>query len=127
MLKKITIITLFISLVIACSIGLSSWYASTKIAPIAPTVPVISVAPTVAIPTSTPITSIAPAPPQLTITTPTPDPRCIITVDSVRYDVTSYRKQHKGGDIFTCGTDMSVIFHNQHDNEILRKMARYKI
>ena len=57
----------------------------------------------------------------------TPDNRCIITIDGQKYDVTDFRNQHPGGDIFNCGTDMSAIFHGQHSNSTLRKMQRYLI
>jgi len=60
-------------------------------------------------------------------TQPVVDNRCIIAIDGVRYDVSIFRNQHSGGDIFSCGTDMSAIFHGQHPNSFLQKMARYKI
>ncbi|MBI2465185.1 cytochrome b5 domain-containing protein [Candidatus Shapirobacteria bacterium] len=62
------------------------------------------------------------APPQ-----PVADNRCIIAIDGVRYDVSVFRNQHSGGDIFSCGTDMSAIFHGQHPNSFLQRMAQYKI
>jgi cytochrome b involved in lipid metabolism len=55
------------------------------------------------------------------------DNRCIILVDSVQYDITRFKSDHSGGDIFQCGTDMSSIFHGQHDNSFIGKMARYRI
>ncbi len=58
---------------------------------------------------------------------PTPDTRCIISVDGAAYNVTEFKKEHSGGDVFTCGADMSAIFHGQHDMDILRKMDQYKI
>lgn len=58
---------------------------------------------------------------------PTPDTRCIISVDGTSYNITEFRQEHSGGDIFTCGTDMSATFHGQHDTQILQKMNRYKI
>lgn len=58
---------------------------------------------------------------------PTQDARCIISVDGASYNVTNFIKEHSGGDIFTCGADMSATFHGQHDTGILRKMDRYKI
>lgn len=58
---------------------------------------------------------------------PVVDNRCIIVVDSIQYDVTSFRNLHSGGDIFQCGTDMSSIFHGQHDNSFIGKMSQYKI
>ena len=40
---------------------------------------------------------------------------CVVTVDSVKYDVTTFRNLHSGGDIFNCGTDMTSIFYQQHN------------
>lgn len=60
--------------------------------------------------------------------TPTPTPTgCIVTIDGVKYNVDSLRKTHSGGDIFVCGTDMSVTFWNEHNSRILSKMQKYKI
>lgn len=58
---------------------------------------------------------------------PTKDPRCVISVDGASYDVTSFRSAHSGGDIFTCGTDMSAVFHGQHAASYLSQMAQYKL
>jgi len=55
---------------------------------------------------------------------PTPDNRCIIVIDGNQYDVSSFRNQHSGGDIFQCGTDMSQIFHGRHDNSYLNSLRR---
>lgn len=52
---------------------------------------------------------------------------CIITINGQRYDVTQYRYQHQGGDIFTCGTDMSAIFAGQHSQKYLNKMKSYLV
>lgn len=57
----------------------------------------------------------------------TPDPRCIIIVDGGRYDVTTFRNIHSGGDVFTCGADLSALFHTQHDAETLEKFQVYRI
>jgi hypothetical protein len=59
--------------------------------------------------------------------TPTPDSRCIITVDSQKYDVSSFLNQHSGGDIFQCGTDMTSVFNRRHDPSYLQAMTQYKI
>lgn len=71
------------------------------------------------------------SPPQVTTVsptkTPTPDTRCIITVDGTRYDVSIFRRLHRGGDVFSCGGDMSQVFHSQHRKFYLTLMARYKI
>jgi len=58
---------------------------------------------------------------------PTTDSRCLISVDGQRYDVTSFRNTHSGGNIFQCGADMSATFHNQHPLSFLDKLARYRI
>lgn len=61
----------------------------------------------------------APPPPQ--------DTRCIIGIDGSQYDVTAYRSMHPGGDIFTCGADMSATFWSQHGSGTLNKMAKYRL
>lgn len=74
-------------------------------------------------------------PPALTQTTPTPTPniqptadKCIITIDGVSYDVTQYKKDHTGGDVFKCGTDMTALLNKRHpDPKYLKQMAPYKI
>ena len=58
---------------------------------------------------------------------PTADNRCLITIDGQRYDVSVYRNQHSGGDVFRCGSDMSSIFHNRHPSSFLSRMSQYKI
>lgn len=67
-------------------------------------------------PTPPPISRAAPKP------TSTPKPteanRCIVTVQGKRYDVTSLRKTHSGGNIFTCGKDMTTTFTAQHGTNI---------
>ena len=50
---------------------------------------------------------------------PTSSNRCIITIKGQRYDVTDFRAQHPGGDIFVCGTDMTQVFFSQHDQALL--------
>lgn len=59
--------------------------------------------------------------------TPTNSNLCIITISGQKYDVTQFQYQHQGGNIFQCGTDMSVIFTNQHQKNYLNKMKRYLI
>ena len=58
---------------------------------------------------------------------PTKESRCIITIDSQRYDVIIFRQLHSGGDIFRCGTDMSNTFHQRHPDSFLQTMTSYKI
>jgi len=69
----------------------------------------------------------APAVADAPVVAPTTDNRCIIVVDGARYDVTSFRNLHSGGNIFQCGSDMSAVFHQQHDNSYLARMSQYKI
>ncbi len=63
------------------------------------------------------------------VLTPTPatdqkevqiDSRCFITLNGKRYDVSSFRGQHEGGDIFACGTDMTEEFKGEHRNDFAR-------
>lgn len=44
----------------------------------------------------------------------TGDTRCLITVNGQTYDVTDFRNQHSGGDIFDCGDDMTATFNGEH-------------
>lgn len=67
-------------------------------------------------------TSTQPTPTPL-MSTPTPAPttdsnRCIVTVFSKQYDVTSLRSSHSGGNIFNCNTDMSSIYQSKHGSNI---------
>jgi cytochrome b involved in lipid metabolism len=57
----------------------------------------------------------------------TPGAKCIVTIDGAKYDVTDFKNIHSGGDIFTCGTDMSNIFWGQHSQRELNRMQRYGI
>lgn len=70
-------------------------------------------------------------PPQANPTSPPPPPvaqnRCTITIDGVSYDVTDFRNTHSGGNIFTCGGDMSATFWSRHNAAILSRMQQYKI
>jgi len=58
---------------------------------------------------------------------PTADPRCIITIDGVSYDVSQFRSMHSGGNVFTCGADMSATFWSRHGAGTLNAMARYRL
>jgi len=39
---------------------------------------------------------------------------CIVTIFGKQYDVTTLRSTHSGGDVFTCGTDMTAIYQGRH-------------
>lgn len=56
----------------------------------------------------------------------TPDTRCLVVVDGLKYNLTEFVRLHSGGDIFQCGTDMSASFHDQHPNNYLDILAKYK-
>lgn len=58
---------------------------------------------------------------------PTTNNRCIIVIDGLQYDITDFRNLHSGGNVFTCGTDMSSVFHNRHSNSFLSWMKQYQI
>lgn len=58
---------------------------------------------------------------------PPPNNQCVIVIDGVKYNVTQFRKQHSGGDIFQCNVDMSQIFWARHNQAILQKMQQYRI
>lgn len=52
--------------------------------------------------------------------------KCIITVNESKYDVTNFRSEHKGGDIFKCGEDMSEAFKNAHQDDF-KRLEPFKI
>lgn len=81
-----------------------------------------------------PVKNPTPATPKPSVPAPSPVPpaepnRCIVTISGQRYDVTDFRFQHPGGNIFACGTDMTQTFFGQHDQQILDspEMARLKV
>ena len=83
------------------------------------------------IPTTNPIVNS-----QVATVTPTPTiinatsgitNKCIITVDDVSYDVTSFKNMHSGGDIFKCGQDMTSDFWGQHGQKQLNAIQKYRI
>lgn len=39
---------------------------------------------------------------------------CIITISGSEYDVTDFRYEHDGGDVFKCGEDMTQAFQGKH-------------
>lgn len=46
--------------------------------------------------------------------------KCIITLSGSQYDVTPLQTSHSGGNIFTCGTDMTSVYIAQHGNNFSR-------
>lgn len=52
---------------------------------------------------------------------------CIVTIDGTKYDMIHFKNLHSGGNIFSCGTDMSNIFWSQHSQRQLNQLQRYKI
>jgi hypothetical protein len=69
----------------------------------------------------------APVVPSIPAPEPTQDTRCIISVNGIQYDVTVFRTIHGGGNIFTCGTDMTQVFYSQHSDRTLERMQQYKL
>ena len=102
---------------------------SEKAVPVPTPKPVIKAPPQIkAVATSKPVPT-TPVPTKVP-STPTPAPKpsgCVIKIDGVSYEITSLRKSHSGGDIFSCGTDMSAIFWGRHNQKILQKMQGYRI
>lgn len=85
------------------------------------------IAPTL-VPTAPPSSPDAtPAPDPISEPSPTPDSRCLVRVKGRVYDLTRFRNQHEGGDIFVCGTDMTDTFYSEHDDSILRDLEKYAL
>ncbi len=59
-------------------------------------------------------------------TTQTNSNRCVVTVNGSQYDVTQLQYTHSGGNVFSCGTDMTATFESMHGTR-WSKIARYKI
>jgi len=57
------------------------------------------------------------------------DQRCIITIDSKKYDVTLFRDVHPGGNVFKCGQDMTQAFSRQHgeSQKVLNTLKKFLI
>lgn len=64
---------------------------------------------------------------KLTVTSPTPDTRCLITIDGKKYDISVFRNTHSGGDIFKCGQDMTSVFNQQHPDSYLSNLQIYLV
>ncbi|OGK62574.1 hypothetical protein A2334_03645 [Candidatus Roizmanbacteria bacterium RIFOXYB2_FULL_38_10] len=54
------------------------------------------------------------------------DTRCIVTLFGNQYDVTSLKGNHSGGDIFTCGIDMTTDYQGKHGTN-LNRMQQYLV
>lgn len=52
--------------------------------------------------------------------------RCIITIQGGNYDVTEFKSQHTGGDIFKCGEDMTKSFSGKHKG-YLPMIEKFKV
>jgi len=48
---------------------------------------------------------------------------CIITIGGEYFDVTSLRYSHSGGDVFSCGSDMTSMYTVQHGTNMSRMNA----
>jgi len=51
---------------------------------------------------------------------------CIITIQGSSYDVTDFRTEHTGGDVFKCGEDMTQVFKGAHKS-YLPMIAKFKV
>lgn len=51
---------------------------------------------------------------------------CIVTLFGKQYDVTTLRSTHSGGNIFSCGTDMTTVYQNRHGTDMSR-MQQYLV
>lgn len=73
-------------------------------------------------PTPTPKLTATPTPTPTPSPTPTPTPsnKCIVTLFGLQYDVTALANSHSGGNIFVCGTDMTVTYQSQHGTNVSR-------
>jgi predicted heme/steroid binding protein len=55
--------------------------------------------------------------PTLTSTT---NNSCIVTISGEKYDVSSLKASHSGGDIFNCGSDMTSVYKDEHGSNLSR-------
>ncbi len=53
--------------------------------------------------------------------------KCIVTIRGEKYDVTTFRSKHPGGNIFKCGEDMTSAFNKQHGDKQLQQIQIYKV
>ncbi len=52
--------------------------------------------------------------------------QCIITISGSKYDVTNFRYEHEGGNVFKCGEDMTEAFQKKHKG-YLPMIEKFKI
>ena len=45
---------------------------------------------------------------------------CIITLFGNRYDITTLRQAHSGGNVFNCGADMTAVYQGRHGTNVSR-------
>ncbi len=43
---------------------------------------------------------------------------CVVTIFGQQYDVAPLQTNHSGGNVFTCGTDMSAVFQSMHGTNV---------
>jgi hypothetical protein len=76
--------------------------------------------------TPTPFPTMALLPTQKPLSASTSTNSCIVTLFGQQFDVTQLRSTHSGGNIFTCGTDMTATYQSKHGTSLAR-MARYAV
>lgn len=58
----------------------------------------------------------------------TPSTACVVTISGKQYDVTKLKRTHSGGNVFTCGTDMTNSYFSMHSQSMLNnQMSKYLI
>ncbi|MCK9368630.1 hypothetical protein M0R04_01495 [Candidatus Dojkabacteria bacterium] len=57
---------------------------------------------------------------------PKPVTACIVTISGSKYNVTSLQRSHSGGNVFVCGTDMTVVYIKQHGKNY-SLISKYKV
>lgn len=53
--------------------------------------------------------------------------RCVVTIRGEKYDVSTFRDKHPGGNVFKCGEDMTSSFNKQHGEEQIQQIQKYKV
>lgn len=95
----------------------------------------ISISPTITIIFNSPVNSANKTQENIQVEQNTPQPtvsnvelsKCIISIDSQKYNVTELRQTHSGGDVFKCGADMTSDFYSRHDASYLPMMEKYRL